>query len=29
MKTRLVQNGVFTLIEDVKETLTPPESGFY
>lgn len=29
MKTRLVQDGVFTLIEDVKETLTPPESGFY
>ncbi len=29
MKTRLVQNGIFTLIEDVAVTLTPPESGFY
>lgn len=29
MKTRLVQNGVFTLIEDVAAALTPPENGFY
>jgi magnesium transporter len=29
MKTRLVQNGVFTLIEDVAVTITPPENGFY
>ena len=29
MKTRLVQNGVFTLIEDVSVTLSPPENGFY
>jgi magnesium transporter len=29
MKTRWVQNGVFTLIEDVNVTLVPPENGFY
>jgi len=29
MKTRLVQNGVFTLIEDVTLALSPPETGFY
>jgi len=29
MKTRWVQDGVFTLIEDVTVALTPPESGFY
>ncbi|MBD0380122.1 magnesium/cobalt transporter CorA [Paenibacillus sedimenti] len=29
MKTRWVQNGVFTLIEDVTVALTPPENGFY
>lgn len=29
MKTRLVQNGIFTLIEDVTVALTPPENGFY
>ncbi|MVO98985.1 magnesium/cobalt transporter CorA [Paenibacillus lutrae] len=29
MKTRLVQKGDFTMVEDIHETLTPPESGFY
>ncbi|WP_442601583.1 magnesium/cobalt transporter CorA [Paenibacillus sp. KN14-4R] len=29
MKTRLVQNGVFTIIDDVTLALTPPEEGFY
>lgn len=29
MKARLVQNGQFTLVDDVAETLVPPESGFY
>lgn len=29
MKTRLVQNGIFTLIDDVSVALTPPEGGFY
>ncbi|MEW9699646.1 magnesium/cobalt transporter CorA [Paenibacillus sp. SI8] len=29
MKTRWVQDGVFTLIEDVTAALTPPETGFY
>lgn len=29
MKTRWVQNGVFTLIEEVTDTLTPPDNGFY
>jgi len=29
MKVRLVQNGVFTLIDDVAQTIAPPEFGFY
>ncbi len=29
MKIRLVSNGVFTTIEDINETLTPPTEGFY
>jgi magnesium transporter len=29
MKVRWVQDGVFTLIEDISVTLTPPENGFY
>lgn len=29
MKTRFVQNGVFTLIEDITLALIPPEDGFY
>jgi len=29
MKARLVQNGVFTLVEDVANCVTAPESGFY
>ncbi|KRE83882.1 magnesium transporter [Paenibacillus sp. Soil766] len=29
MKTRLVQNGIFTLVEDVTAALTPPSQGFY
>lgn len=29
MKVRLVQNGVFTLVDDVSVTMVPPESGFY
>ncbi|NEW08212.1 magnesium/cobalt transporter CorA [Paenibacillus sp. SYP-B3998] len=29
MKTRWVQDGVFTLIEDVTAALTPPQTGFY
>ncbi|MFC0211515.1 magnesium/cobalt transporter CorA [Paenibacillus chartarius] len=29
MKIRLVQNGVFTLIEEPTLTLTPPDNGFY
>jgi magnesium transporter len=29
MKIRLVQDGVFTLVEDVSLTLTAPEYGFY
>jgi magnesium transporter len=29
MKARLVNNGVFTLVEDITETVQPPESGFY
>lgn len=29
MKIRLVQEGVFTPIEDIELTLTPPENGFY
>ncbi|MNW29827.1 Magnesium transport protein CorA [compost metagenome] len=29
MKIRLVQNGVFTPIDDIAMTVTPPEEGFY
>lgn len=29
MKTRWVQNGIFTLVDDVSVALTPPEQGFY
>lgn len=29
MKTRWVQNGIFTMVEDVSVALTPPEKGFY
>ncbi|MDF2645812.1 MULTISPECIES: magnesium/cobalt transporter CorA [unclassified Paenibacillus] len=29
MKTRWVQNGIFTLVDDVSVALTPPERGFY
>jgi magnesium transporter len=29
MKIRLVQSGVFTLIQDPRDALTPPEEGFY
>lgn len=29
MKIRLVQNGIFTLIQDPKDALTPPDEGFY
>ncbi|MDR6554528.1 magnesium/cobalt transporter CorA [Paenibacillus qinlingensis] len=29
MKTRLVQNGIFTLVEDVTTALLPPSQGFY
>ncbi|TCZ73021.1 magnesium/cobalt transporter CorA [Paenibacillus albiflavus] len=29
MKTRLVQNGVFTLIDDITLALVPPDNGFY
>jgi len=29
MKTRWVQNGVFTLLEDATAALTPPSNGFY
>ncbi|WP_027087803.1 magnesium/cobalt transporter CorA [Cohnella panacarvi] len=29
MKIRLVNNGVFTPIEDINETLLPPSNGFY
>jgi magnesium transporter len=29
MKTRLVQNGVFTQIEDITLALIPPDNGFY
>lgn len=29
MKIRLVNNGVFTPIDDIEVTLTPPEEGFY
>lgn len=29
MKVRLVRNGKFTLLDDLKQTLIPPEDGFY
>ncbi|MBP1962399.1 magnesium/cobalt transporter CorA [Paenibacillus aceris] len=29
MKTRWVQNGIFTLVDDVSVALTPPDKGFY
>ncbi|MZQ84729.1 magnesium/cobalt transporter CorA [Paenibacillus sp. 5J-6] len=29
MKTRWVQNGIFTMVDDVSVALTPPEKGFY
>ena len=29
MKIRWVQNGVFTVVEDIETALTPPPSGFY
>jgi len=29
MKIRLVRQGVFTPVEDITETLVPPENGFY
>lgn len=29
MKVRLVQNGVFTLVDDVTKATFPPEAGFY
>ncbi|WP_248930255.1 magnesium/cobalt transporter CorA [Paenibacillus hamazuiensis] len=29
MKARLVQNGIFTIIEDITQTVVEPESGFY
>ncbi|WJH34955.1 magnesium/cobalt transporter CorA [Paenibacillus aurantius] len=29
MKARLVQNGIFTVIDDVTVAVTPPENGFY
>lgn len=29
MKARLVQNGIFTLVEDITLTMEPPQSGFY
>lgn len=29
MKIRLVQHGVFTMVEDVTHALTPPQNGFY
>ena len=29
MKVRLVQNGIFTIIDDVAKAAFPPESGFY
>jgi magnesium transporter len=29
MKIRLVEHGQFTLIENVQETLTPPDNGYY
>lgn len=29
MKVRLVRDGIFTLIEDITQTMDPPENGFY
>lgn len=29
MKVRLVQNGIFTIIDDVATAAFPPENGFY
>ncbi|MFD2613685.1 magnesium/cobalt transporter CorA [Paenibacillus gansuensis] len=29
MKVRLVKNGIFTVVDDLTEPLTPPEGGFY
>ena len=29
MKVRLVQNGLFTLLDDPTQALTPPDNGFY
>lgn len=29
MKARLVQDGIFTLIEDITRTIEPPDHGFY
>ncbi|SFL14182.1 magnesium transporter [Paenibacillus sp. 1_12] len=29
MKTRLVQDGIFTLVEDITTAMEPPEHGFY
>ncbi|TBL70042.1 magnesium/cobalt transporter CorA [Paenibacillus thalictri] len=29
MKARLVQNGIFTIIDDITQTITQPVSGFY
>ncbi|MFE5318649.1 magnesium/cobalt transporter CorA [Paenibacillus sp. NPDC056579] len=29
MKARLVQDGIFTIIEDITRTMEPPEHGFY
>lgn len=29
MKARLVQDGIFTLVEDITQTISPPQHGFY
>ncbi|MFB6363114.1 magnesium/cobalt transporter CorA [Paenibacillus elgii] len=29
MKARLVQDGIFTLVEDIMQTINPPQHGFY
>ncbi|MCP3773749.1 magnesium/cobalt transporter CorA [Paenibacillus sp. MZ04-78.2] len=29
MKARLVQDGIFTLVEDIMQTIDPPQHGFY
>ncbi|XOK62738.1 magnesium/cobalt transporter CorA [Paenibacillus elgii] len=29
MKARLVQDGIFTLVEDITQTIDPPQHGFY